>query len=73
MIDSTVGTILSWTQIGLFLTPLHLKLCLAKLFTKSMDNTGNGLQYLCKKLGKVVSEAKLKAGFSNDPQIRMLF
>ena len=37
-----------------------------------MDHTGNGFQYVCKKLARVVSEAKLKAGVLNGPQIRML-
>ena len=51
-----------------FLPPLHLKLGLAKNFIKSMDHTGKGFQYVCKKLGRVVSEAKLKAGVLNGPQ-----
>lgn len=54
------------------LPPLHLKLGSAKIFTKSMGHTGNVFQYLCYKLGRVVSEAELKAAVLNDPHIRML-
>lgn len=56
----------------IFLPPLHLKLGLAKNFVKAMDQTGSGFQYMSEKLSGVVSDAKLKAGVLNGPQIRMI-
>ena len=55
-----------------FLPPLHLKLGLIKNFIKAMDKKGTGFQFILKKLGNIVSEAKLKAGVLNGPQIRYL-
>ena len=55
-----------------FLPPLHLKLGLIKNFIKAMDKTKPGFKYILQKLGSIVSEAKLKEGVLNGPQIRML-
>ena len=52
--------------------PLHPKLGLAKNFVKAMDQTGTGFQYISEKLNGVVSDAKLKAGVIDGPQIRMM-
>lgn len=55
-----------------YLPPLHLKLGLMKNFVKAMDQNGAGFQYLLAKFERTVSEAKVKAGVFNGPQIRQL-
>jgi len=55
-----------------FLPPLHLKLGLAKNFLKTLKPESSSFLYLVKKFKGIVSEAKLKAGVLNGPQIRSL-
>ena len=55
-----------------FLPPLHLKLGLIKNFIKAMDKKGSGFKHIVATLGHIVSEAKLKEGVLNGPEIRYL-
>ena len=56
----------------IYLPPLHIKLGLIKNFVKAMDQTSDGFKYLKVKFGAVQSDAKLKAGIFDGPQIREL-
>lgn len=52
--------------------PLHIKLGLMKQFTKALSKTGRCFQYLTNKFPQL-SEAKIKEGVFDGPQIRTLF
>jgi hypothetical protein len=54
-----------------FLPPLHIKLGLAKNFIKALDTESKAFKYLSTVFPKV-SEAKLREGVLNGPQIRKL-
>ena len=56
---------------NIFLTPLHIKLGLMKIFMKDMDKTGRGFEYLRNKLPDV-SDAKIEEGIFIGPQVREL-
>ncbi|KAK4871575.1 hypothetical protein RN001_015699 [Aquatica leii] len=53
------------------LPPLHIKLCLIKQYVKALDKNGDCFQYLKEKF-PAISDAKLKEGIFNGPQIRTL-
>ena len=53
------------------LPPLHIKLGLMKNFVKALQKNGKAVIFLKKKFPRV-SEAKILAGISNEPQIREL-
>jgi len=53
------------------LPPLHIKLGIMKQFVKALDKNGHCFKYLCDKF-PVLSEAKLKEGIFDGPQIRIL-
>ena len=55
-----------------YLPPLHLKIGLFQQFVKAMDHSGAGFQYILKKYRNIISEAKIKGGVFNGPQIRTL-
>lgn len=55
-----------------YLPPLHIKLGLIKNFVKAMDQTSDAFRHLKTKFGADQSDAKLKAGIFNGPQIREL-
>ena len=55
-----------------YLPPLHLKLGLMKNFVKALDQNGPSFQYILRKFEGIISEAKVKAGVFNGPQIRIL-
>jgi hypothetical protein len=55
-----------------YLPPLHIKLGLIKNFVKAMDQTSDGFKHLKEKFGAVQSDAKLKAGIFDGPQVREL-
>lgn len=52
--------------------PLHIKLGLMKQFVKALDVNGKCFQYLVSKFPKL-SDAKLKEGVFDGPQIRTMF
>lgn len=54
------------------LPPLHIKLGLMKQFVKALDKDGDCFQYLGEKF-PAISDAKLKEGIFDGPQIRTLF
>lgn len=54
------------------LPPLHIKLGLIKQYVKALDKNGDCFQYLREKF-PAISDAKLKEGIFNGPQIRTLF
>jgi len=54
-----------------YLPPLHIKLGLMKNFVKALDRNGPAFQYLRSKFPRV-SEAKIKEGIFNGPDIREL-
>lgn len=54
------------------LPPLHIKLGLIKQYVKALDKDGDCFQYLRGKF-PAISDAKLKEGIFNGPQIRTLF
>jgi len=56
----------------ILLPPLHIKLGLMKQFVKALDKNGDCFQYLGEKF-PAVSDAKLKEGIFDGPQIRTLF
>ena len=56
----------------IFLPPLHLKLGLIKNFIEAMDKKGSGFKHIVARLGHILSEAKLKVGVLNGPEIRYL-
>ncbi len=51
---------------------LHFELGLMKNFVNAMDQDGTGFHYLLTKFKSIVSEAKVKAGVFNGPQIRLI-
>ena len=51
------------------LPPLHIKLGLMKQFVKALNKEGDCFKYICEKF-PIVSEAKLKEGIFNGPDIR---
>jgi len=55
----------------ILLPPLHIKLGLMKNFVKALNKEGRAFAFLNKKFPRV-SEAKLKAGIFDGPQIREL-
>ena len=55
----------------ILLPPLHIKLGLMKQFVKALNKEGQCFRYLIKKFPKL-SEAKIKEGIFDGPQIRML-
>lgn len=56
----------------ILIPPLHIKLGLMKQFVKSLDKSNACFQYLVGKFPKL-SEAKLKEGVFDGPQIRTMF
>ena len=56
----------------ILIPPLHIKLGLMKQFVKALDKTGQCFQYLRKKFPKI-SDAKIKEGVFDGPQIRTMF
>ncbi|XP_043287550.1 uncharacterized protein [Venturia canescens] len=54
------------------LPPLHIKLGLIKQYVKALDKDGDCFQYMGEKL-PAMSNAKLKEGIFDGPQIRSLF
>jgi len=56
----------------ILIPPLYIKLGLMKQFVKALDKTGECFQYLQSKFPKL-SEAKLKEGVFDGPQIRIMF
>ncbi|GBP10891.1 hypothetical protein EVAR_5469_1 [Eumeta japonica] len=54
------------------LPPLHIKLGLIKQYVKALDKDGDCFRYLRGKF-PAISDAKLKEGIFNGPQIRTLF
>jgi hypothetical protein len=55
----------------ILLPPLHIKLGIAKQFVKALNKNGNTFGFICS-LFPNLSEAKLKAGIFNGPQIRKM-
>ena len=55
-----------------YLPPLYLKPCLMKNFVKAFNKNGHAFQYLVNKFHRTITEAKLKAGVFNGPQIGQL-
>ncbi len=55
-----------------FLPPLHLKLGLMKNFVKARDHDSAGFHCLSMKFKDICSEAKVKAGDFNGPQILLI-
>jgi len=55
----------------IILPPLHIKLGLIKNFVKALDKNGDAFMYLKEKFSRL-SEAKLKEGVFDGPQIRQL-
>ena len=55
----------------ILLTPLHIKLGFMKQFVKSLNQEGDYFRYLGNKFPSI-SDAKLKAGVFDGPQIRKL-
>jgi len=56
---------------NVLLPPLHIKLGLVKNFVKAPDKLGGAFQYL-REIFSELSEAKIKEGVFNGPQIRKL-
>lgn len=56
----------------ILLPPLHIKLGLMKQFVKALNKDGHCFQYLGEKF-PAISDAKLKEGIFDGPQIRTLF
>ena len=56
----------------ILLPPLHIKLGLIKKFTKALDKQGQCFMYLRKQFEKL-SDAKIKEGIFDGPQIRKMF
>lgn len=56
----------------ILIPPLHIKLGLMKQFVKALDKSGACFAYLVDKFPKL-SEAKLKEGIFDGPQIRKMF
>jgi len=56
----------------ILIPPLHIKLGLMKQFVKALDKNGKCFQYLQTKFPKL-SEAKIKEGVFDGPQIRKMF
>ena len=56
---------------NILLPPLHIKLGLMKNYTKALDKDGTAFKFLRMKFPKI-SEAKLRAGVFDGPQIREL-
>jgi len=56
----------------ILIPPLHIKLGLMKQFVKALDKTGETFKYFSSKFPKL-SEAKLKEGVFDGPQIRKMF
>jgi hypothetical protein len=54
------------------LPPLHIKLGLVKCFVKAMNKNGAGFKYVQTKFSRIISEAKIKEGVFDGPQIREL-
>ena len=54
------------------LPPLHIKLGLIKNFMKAMDRDGDGFKFLKDFFGAEKTDAKLKAGVFDGPEIRKL-
>ena len=54
------------------LSPLHIKLGLAKQYVKALNKDGDCFEYLGEKF-PAISDAKLKEGIFDGPQIRALF
>lgn len=57
---------------NIILPPLHIRLGLGTNFIKKLDFEGPAFLYLVEKFKSQVSEAKLKAGVLNGPQLRSL-
>ena len=55
----------------ILLPPLHIKLGLAKQFVKALNQQGETFGFICSLFPKL-SDAKLKAGIFNGPQIRQM-
>ena len=55
----------------ILIPPLHLKLGLIKQFVKALNKDGNYFKYLFQKFPNI-SEAKIKEGVFNGPQVRTL-
>ena len=55
----------------IYLLLLYIKLGLIKIFVKSVDKTGRGLEYVRNKFPNV-NDAKIKEGIFIEPQIREL-
>ncbi|XP_025156226.1 uncharacterized protein LOC112588983 [Harpegnathos saltator] len=56
----------------ILLPPLHIKLGLMKQFVKALDTDGKSFTYIGRKFPSI-SDAKLKEGVFDGPQIRTLF
>ena len=56
----------------ILLPPLHIKLGIMKQFTKALDKEGQCFMYLRKQFEKL-SDAKIKEGIFDGPQIRKMF
>lgn len=56
----------------ILIPPLHIKLGLMKQFVKALDKTGECFRYLQSKFPNL-SEAKVKEGIFDGPQIRTMF
>ena len=54
-----------------FASPLHIKLGLMKQFVKALDHDSAAFRYLLSYFPKL-SEAKIKGGVFNGPQIRKI-
>jgi len=55
----------------IYLPPVHIKLCLMKIFVKGMDKTGHGFEYVRNNFPNM-SDAKVKEDIFIGPQIRKL-
>ena len=55
----------------ILLPPLHIKLGLAKQFVRALNQQGETFGFICSLFPKL-SDAKLKAGIFNGPQIRQM-
>ncbi|CAH1111013.1 unnamed protein product [Psylliodes chrysocephalus] len=55
----------------MLLPPLHIKLGMMKQFVKALDKENSSFQYLCQKFPRL-SDAKIKEGVFDGPQIRSL-
>jgi hypothetical protein len=63
------ASLVDWQKV--LLPPLHVKLGVMKQFVKALDKSGSCFQYLGRKFA-ALSEAKVKEGMFDGPQIRQL-